>query len=703
MTNGDISDFQGFVKSILGDSPSQADAELALIAVGGPVAKRILPVNRLKGDFRENEHPRDEGGKFSDKPANKLTGGSESKPSITFNDTATSLMDENLGPKAVATVKQGVNQALSDPKINAFLRHAGIIQDGKINVRIAHGSDPELERRGIIGGEGGFADDQNITLLANLHDDANRVAHTLVHEAAHYWARKFSREDDNVMWAGIKDLTRLSPDDKAAWRYVADSGSEEPFVEAIAQLLNPHERAFGRKAELFFQNFPNSINIARQKLQEYGLLPTKSLLGQIRKEFKPTQPNVDPEALAEVDFVNLPKDIPGTSCGNCVFEKGATCFFPTIRGQKVTEHDCCAAWDHPDAKRPWEKDTDKIGLRAWLARKRLGIPVTKQFTKERPGGNQPVIDLDFDGTIAEGAEGTNGLEDAELRDKAKENITRIHEAGIRIRLWTAHHEPDEVAAWLKVQGIPIDEIEAKKPADAYLDDKAINTADRDWDEIGLETLIQVRGKARQPVSKEDAYDELRELSERGMPEFRDMLGHIDAPIYEVTKMDLGEMEAKLSDAEAGPIVLIGPIKEYQRASEKVYNDYGGNWTKLLDMVRASVCCNSMEELNHAIATVRKAHAVYARFPKDRFREPLSNGYRDILINYRLPCNLITEVQYHLKPMVIARERTRLSYDVVRAIKASMEEEHLHSFKVPEDDIKRFKAAVDKNNCHIRKK
>src|SRR5262249_39344395 len=64
----------------------------------------------------------------------------------------------------------------------------------------------------------------------------------------------------------------------------------------------------------------------------------------------------------------------------------------------------------------------------------------------------------------------------------------------------------------------------------------------------------------------------------------------------------------------------------------------------------------------------------AKLPKDRFKAPLANGYRDVLCNYRLPCGMICEVQFHLKPILIAREKERLAYDVVRAIKASMEAE-----------------------------
>jgi len=80
--------------------------------------------------------------------------------------------------------------------------------------------------------------------------------------------------------------------------------------------------------------------------------------------------------------------------------------------------------------------------------------------------------------------------------------------------------------------------------------------------------------------------------------------------------------------------LVAPLKKRGRSEEKVKNDYDGDWTRLTDMLRASVACDSEAELRAAVG--RLDAAKLARPMKDRFAAPLPNGYRDVLTNVRLP-------------------------------------------------------------------
>jgi hypothetical protein len=70
-------------------------------------------------------------------------------------------------------------------------------------------------------------------------------------------------------------------------------------------------------------------------------------------------PNTDPEELAEYDFITLPKGVAGTNCGNCVFlretDDGHICGHEKLKGQRVTDKNCCALWDANGTLREYHK------------------------------------------------------------------------------------------------------------------------------------------------------------------------------------------------------------------------------------------------------------------------------------------------------------------------------------------------------------
>lgn len=300
-----------------------------------------------------------------------------------------------------------------------------------------------------------------------------------------------------------------------------------------------------------------------------------------------------------------------------------------------------------------------------------------QNTQPRPHPHPPTAAIDFDGTIAEYREDLD-LAKTVLRDGARRGMRQIRDAGIRLIVWTGRPDIGEVSAWLTEQGIPFDEINnnsaedngsRKIQAGCYVDDHGIN-ADRDWEEIIGKVLEMLMGKPSQPAA--ESYDDLASKAGQAQGELAELLDRLGFPTYNIADLELGQLEEILR--QPGGAVLLAPVKTQQRAEEKVEAEYDGDWTRLLDMVRGAVAVDTMEQIQGAIGTLNGLGAKYARMPKDRFREPLKNGYRDYLVNYRLPGGMVCEVQFHLKPMLIARERAKMSYDVARAIKASMEEE-----------------------------
>ncbi len=82
-------------------------------------------------------------------------------------------------------------------------------------------------------------------------------------------------------------------------------------------------------------------------------------------------PTIPVDRLARADFITLPTLIPGTNCFNCkyVVEQGEqhACGYheeEDLRGQLVTDRNCCKYWDNPDALRTWKADQD--GKAVWI-------------------------------------------------------------------------------------------------------------------------------------------------------------------------------------------------------------------------------------------------------------------------------------------------------------------------------------------------
>lgn len=295
--------------------------------------------------------------------------------------------------------------------------------------------------------------------------------------------------------------------------------------------------------------------------------------------------------------------------------------------------------------------------------------------------NPRTVYVDFDGTITDDPLTATDLSRATLRDGAKESVATLRRAGVKVMIHSANENPDAVKAWLKAHGIVTDGYVVKPPGMAYVDDRGVQAhAGRDWDDVLAQTMKLVAGEPRQPIQPTTGYEELADLATEAELTLASILSRLGCPVIRPQYLDLGELETAL--ARPGPVVVLPPVKGEERATEKVEEDYGGNWSRLLDMVRAAVACDTLAEL-HAVADkvtgwVTEAGGSVARLPHDRFRNPLANGYRDLLVNYRLPVweakdgqGFIVEVQYHLKPMLLARERERLAYDVVRAIKGSV--------------------------------
>lgn len=125
---------------------------------------------------------------------------------------------------------------------------------------------------------------------------------------------------------------------------------------------------------------------------------------------------------------------------------------------------------------------------------------------------------------------------------------------------------------------------------------------------------------------------------------------------------------------AGPVVIIGPMKKMDRSKEKVEAEYGGDWSGLRDIVRASVAVDNIDQLDDVVAKLRESGMKLAQKPNDRFAKPTEAGYRDLAMSVEYPNGHVGELQLHVKSMITAKDKGHKHYEAVRSISAKAKKE-----------------------------
>lgn len=176
-------------------------------------------------------------------------------------------------------------------------------------------------------------------------------------------------------------------------------------------------------------------------------------------------------------------------------------------------------------------------------------------------------------------------------------------------------------------------------------------------------------EAPQPVNTQE------ELYERAKPALDELATWLDKDKGVSTAMGHRLMNKSPDDvtpeewASDEGMLFIAPLKGAARATEKVMAEYGGNWNQLRDVVRCSIAVPTMADVAQVMEKLRASGMTLAQQPKNRFAKPIPVGYRDLLMNVRLPSGLIAEVQVHAKPMIAAKNEGHHWYEVTRGIEA----------------------------------
>lgn len=118
----------------------------------------------------------------------------------------------------------------------------------------------------------------------------------------------------------------------------------------------------------------------------------------------------------------------------------------------------------------------------------------------------------------------------------------------------------------------------------------------------------------------------------------------------------------------GGMLFIAPMKGEDRAKEKVENDYRGDWSRLKDIVRATIAVDNFRQMGEFLKKMQES-GVKIEKVKNRFMNPTKEGMRDILMNVRFSNGHVGELQVHLKPLLVAKNEGHHYYETIRTLEA----------------------------------
>ena len=109
----------------------------------------------------------------------------------------------------------------------------------------------------------------------------------------------------------------------------------------------------------------------------------------------------------------------------------------------------------------------------------------------------------------------------------------------------------------------------------------------------------------------------------------------------------------------------GPLKRKERIVEKVEKGYGG----VVDVVRASAVFENAADLARFVGSLSDDGATEVKVVrvKDRFSNPVSGGYRDMLLNVRVgDLKHVGELQLHIESIKAIKPKAHRLYDLLRS-------------------------------------
>ena len=200
--------------------------------------------------------------------------------------------------------------------------------------------------------------------------------------------------------------------------------------------------------------------------------------------------------------------------------------------------------------------------------------------------------------------------------------------------------------------------------------------------------------ARQPVGEKDE-EQLFQKSGEALAHLKSWLDEGDGICDKLGHETMTKAPEDLQEEdwnEPGGMLFIAPLKGKTRARQKVHDDYKGDWSQLLDVVRSTIAVDRLDELHGLVEKLKEGGMELSKLPKDRFTKPTREGYRDILLNITFPNGVIGELQLHVKDILAVKEEGHHHYEITRTLKGQYDKKPVEEW--PDADQETFWAAVN---------
>ena len=118
------------------------------------------------------------------------------------------------------------------------------------------------------------------------------------------------------------------------------------------------------------------------------------------------------------------------------------------------------------------------------------------------------------------------------------------------------------------------------------------------------------------------------------------------------------------------------LKGKDRIQEKVDSEYGGDYSRICDVVRASGIFKTPSQLADALRKMQSKNGKLQIVRcKDRLNNPVK-GYRDVLLNVRLSGRrdepIVGELQFHFATIIAIKKTAHVSYAMKRGLSLELD-------------------------------
>ena len=182
----------------------------------------------------------------------------------------------------------------------------------------------------------------------------------------------------------------------------------------------------------------------------------------------------------------------------------------------------------------------------------------------------------------------------------------------------------------------------------------------------------VRGAPPTATDIPQKYETISQKIERRLsakPKAKQNTADVDE-LYRAAKVadpQLQSLVRELAEDLNGEALFPPGLKKRATAITKAQTKYKGDFAALTDLSRASLQFDKLDDVYGALAAIEKRTGIKIARMNDRFLRPTAEGYRDIIMNLRMPNGHLVELQLHVKQIAKAKDKAHLFYERRRRI------------------------------------